>query len=944
MSHAPCHMPGPLAPLTDIRTDFSMSAIPKLLMTTSTRKIACTFCKRRKIKCDKQERCGGCVKYNNPLCVYENPKKRTPKNQVIETELDVLKNKILRLEEALNNTEGGSKVSPKASDILSGPLPAPFPQQVPQVSPGFLFSPGPLPLPGLFHSPGQFPSPGQYLSGQVPLFGLTPQYDPIRQNVMEPGYRYNQLLTQELRPLYQSKTTLTSSASASNSGANSVDDTNSISSEMTSAMVSDLGDKEDFDEKVRYLKKTMPLEPELAQLLAGRLYMFNAHKNLTIDAYERSCDDVLYFGVFSWRAYFKLDPGLFLLWSYLDEKVTNKEIAPFCDRKNNGPKSMSDEVTRAAFANSHLSIGESARDAGKTLGLNVQSNYNSNLSLISKIEMTLPNRKVIWKLIDIYFTTVYPKAPFADLEDFRAEVIKLIGSEVNESQPLIRIAEEIDFANLGILLLVLRFAYLSLFSDNVQENEKAFNSDDPDPEVQERKYLLNHPINVESYFLSQECLNKFNLFKVTDLRVMQLLLYTYIYRTTGPEFGVEPDSNENYNILGLLLLLATSLGLHRDPDLVKGSASPKEKELRRKIWYYVRMVDIFQGYIVGLPLRASFIPSDTKLPDINFAPHSAATSNSSPTSVMVELEKACKLLSPESISTIEQFLMAVMDVNKSYEVSEIMRQHRVLESIYDIIHREVVLDVLDADVDVDYFNMVKYKMFLFAQGSSISIIFHLYCHFDKLGDSELAFYFLSKIFSDFFPSLAEYCSLVDKNNKYLSILIQAAGSIFHKSLLIITGLLVRLKTFLSMNTVSEQDAILYNKFISTLEEYSNNILVYVNKFAERYYYNWFIGKSTEYALKVLDNSIQMSTSRFTTIKAQINMGILSDVLKVSKLHCLLDGVNLELRHSKDMANNQFLSDNVDHLWLYLNSMNRGDNTNNLSLIDAILRDLDNISP
>ena len=98
-------------------------------------------------------------------------------------------------------------------------------------------------------------------------------------------------------------------------------------------------------------------------------------------------------------------------------------------------------------------------------------------------------------------------------------------------------SRKIGFCILGILLLVLRLSYVSLFSYDLSINENYFTTDDPSPKAQQTKYLLNNPINIDVVSVAQECFNQFNIMRNCNMTLMQLALLTRIYHQVAPEDG-----------------------------------------------------------------------------------------------------------------------------------------------------------------------------------------------------------------------------------------------------------------------------------------------------------------------------------------------------------------------------------------------------------------------
>ncbi|GME88583.1 unnamed protein product [Ambrosiozyma monospora] len=93
-------------------------------------------------------------------------------------------------------------------------------------------------------------------------------------------------------------------------------------------------------------------------------------------------------------------------------------------------------------------------------------NYNNTKQVISVIEKHLPNRKVVWLLIDRFFDKLYINLPYVDEESFRIKVASIIDSADSSSQKikLSSIGSQYceEFLMICLLLIIIRLAWLTL--------------------------------------------------------------------------------------------------------------------------------------------------------------------------------------------------------------------------------------------------------------------------------------------------------------------------------------------------------------------------------------------------------------------------------------------------------------------------------------------------
>ena len=237
--------------------------------------------------------------------------------------------------------------------------------------------------------------------------------------------------------------------------------------------------------------------------------------------------------------------------------------------------------------------------------------FNSNFALQQILDV-LPENKVIWLSIKRFFTYVYPILPYLDQLSFITDVEKLIDGNhfrdrySEEKIGTLHVTKKLDFANLGILLLVLKFAEASLI----------VNEDPGDGSItwtKDEQYLLDHPLNEKMINVAQSCLNQFRLLRRCALPIFQLALLMNEYeKLNGLADGNDPDSQ---NFISMLIQMAISIGMNRDPskfDTFIGKG--KMGNLWRKIWYGLLSSDVKQYIQFGSGKSAMCDFYDTELP------------------------------------------------------------------------------------------------------------------------------------------------------------------------------------------------------------------------------------------------------------------------------------------------------------------------------------------
>lgn len=165
------------------------------------------------------------------------------------------------------------------------------------------------------------------------------------------------------------------------------------------------------------------------------------------------------------------------------------------------------------------------------------------------------------------------------------------------------------------MLIIIRFTYLSLFSNRNGVNENNLKTNDPSSKAQELKYLLSNPINIDVIHMAQLCLDQFELLRKTNLVVLQCALIMRLYHMFSPEDGDGADGGDSQIYSGMLIQMAYSMGLNREPDnFPEACNDEKVNNIGRKIWLFLALGDFNQAYSYGNPLCIDDKYVDTKLP------------------------------------------------------------------------------------------------------------------------------------------------------------------------------------------------------------------------------------------------------------------------------------------------------------------------------------------
>lgn len=504
----------------------------------------------------------------------------------------------------------------------------------------------------------------------------------------------------------------------------------------------------------------------------------------------------------------------------------------------------------------------------KGLGLSsLDKTIESKLELITKIEMVLPSKSVIWRYIGKFFFRAYYLFPFLDEEDFKKTMTRLIGPEIHnddDEKVSLELESKLDFAHLGILLIITRLGYLSLFTCIDDTNVEYLNSNSPDFKTQILKYLLNNPISVEVFHVAKECLKEFELFGIVNITIMQLALYVRLYQVYCPEYGDGPEDSDAQVFNGILFQLAYSLGLNRDPDYLITCNNEKLNNLGRKIWYGLLTLDMTQCLENGDPLDTKKYSFDTKLPY-----YKVGNSN------LLDVQKEQQVLDcfsffKDSYLPITQLLNNLLDVNGTVKISTLCKQiNFIKDKVFnnsDLMKNLFNLGKTSGSHE-QIANTLKYKMQLHVGCFFCSLYFYLYNILEKQGNYEFAFYYLIRVFDKILIHYVPiFCCIAEKNGGLFPIirfaLIPGIERMIYKLLLLIMTLIMRIK--ITIINIELYDNKVPNKDDETPQNYSKlvdlqDILIEIHelllktiyRYANRYYYSWIISRLNTFLIQLV---------------------------------------------------------------------------------------------
>lgn len=604
------------------------------------------------------------------------------------------------------------------------------------------------------------------------------------------------------------------------------------------------------------------------------------------------------YGPYSWFTIMKKDPSLVRLSEYVRVQNQNhfKSTLPLVPKDATTSKEVAlkseddheEEFRKKTLArDGHSDLAPFSDQLSSINEMKIKMNQNSlalgltffegelgqKTHLLEKIRLVLPTKMSIWILINRFFDCIYPFVPLIDEIWFRSEIKRLLGPEFykEEKYEAIKVEKRLDFATLGILLIVLRLSYLSTFSNNKAENDRALSSPNDSP-LAETKYILTHPIDIDVINLAQICLDQFDLYRGTNITVLQAAVFMRIYHLFSPEEGDGSDGGDSHVFNNMCLQIAYSMGLHREPNKYEGLVSDeKNNNIGRKLWFFLKWLDMNQSFQYGFPLSV-----DDEYNDVLVPYYRPGNSN---------------VLDANMEKSICEVLNAAEDLNQDFR--------RILKHSLSLRHKMTMADLTELlskfehKLDSKFGSLSKFtdgtinandylfrkvffcKAYMNAKSFLITMHFHFFLNFEKTGRQELAFFYLRKYLAvacgEF---LTEYLLLIENNHANFDpksttpdlILSPSIESLLHKTNQMNFSILVRINYAISslkqnLEVHSRNLLISFDyklryarlcKLSKLLEKFCKFGTSCLSRLSGRYYYAWRVSKAHNHIVELIN--------------------------------------------------------------------------------------------
>lgn len=602
-----------------------------------------------------------------------------------------------------------------------------------------------------------------------------------------------------------------------------------------------------------------------------------------------------HYGPLSWVTLLKIDNAVAAIWTHMEQIKNQYKVrgsTQFIPPHETSTKVERDFSEKAynddgehdvkLFRETEIKAGskrvvtqEQLNEKAKSLGLSFyKGGLDEELELVEKIRLVLPKQNVLWKLYKRFFTHLYVAMPLIDEAATKEQLQRLIGPEdYQDVKVTVKVEKKLDFAYLGLLLILIRFSYISLFSHDSTINEINFQTNNPEPKAQLIKFLLNNPIDIDVIDVAHLCLDQFNMMRCTNMAIMQLALMTRLYHLYAPELGDGIDGGDGLIFNATLVQMARSLGLHREPELFPDAfTDPRQNNLTRKIWYYVLILDLNTAMNEGTLTSAPFDSFDTKSPV--YVPGCENVDD-------VEIEKIACSCYPSFDYTYEpmsEMFSTVFKVRGGVSMADFVKRMNFMESFFKERYCDVPKEYTSTYENTDDAmpRTLKLKIYFTGTFHVASMHFHVFNHYERKKNVDLAYYYLKKItlviVHDVMPCFIE-CIRHKKNvfkNSADMITTPSFITVAHKSLIMLFSFYLRFKYWIHdrkrrydhnskmrlYDPADEVYKITFQQLVHLADLLDKCITHFrdgVARLSQRYYYAWRVAKAQNFLKKVLND-------------------------------------------------------------------------------------------
>lgn len=213
----------------------------------------------------------------------------------------------------------------------------------------------------------------------------------------------------------------------------------------------------------------------------------------------------------------------------------------------------------------------------------------------SKVVSDLPPLRIVLFLVETFFETLYPFAPFINKFSFMEEMKMALAQK--EYKTVVTPHGKQLHSTIALALIMMRFAFLTLPFQQFYSNSLSGNTQ------QMMKEIVENQVDIRPTYIGRAniLVSAAGCFSSISLRAIQAALLLRTYKLFCPEGN--DGGTESSILISSLIQMARFHGLHRNPDVYRNTIVDEEtKHLWRKIWAQLLYLDASQSFNLGSQL------------------------------------------------------------------------------------------------------------------------------------------------------------------------------------------------------------------------------------------------------------------------------------------------------------------------------------------------------
>lgn len=472
----------------------------------------------------------------------------------------------------------------------------------------------------------------------------------------------------------------------------------------------------------------------------------------------------------------------------------------------------------------------------------------------------LPNKRVIWLLIERFYRYVYPFAPYSDYSCCKRQLARVLNTKKErdynseEFITVINIKNKLDLAYVGTTLVMLKLAYKSLITVN-DEALSLSNSE-------EENYLRNHPLSDRMIEMAKYIIGNYDFMKRCTFPIYQFaLLLNFYQKIDGEKLYTQGETHLSSSIL---VQMAASLGMNRDPSkFANFSCNSSCCSLGRKIWHSLVSIDNFQYFQEGVPKSIVESSCDTELPQFN--PSFSNNNDLNIEKLTIQLIHTRHEIEAE----IKPIADKICDIHNPPTVLCVLE---LLENFEEtLVGKFDYLDTLfKKSSNITYYKRLEKVGNTLIVFEALSFIFTVFLHlglkFESMKHFSAAKFFSSKILACTMSFLSVIPEIASSSHEFFGagfdfVVIPSTEIMLCKNMVFITSNYVKYSIFkqklLKYDSLDVVKLKLINRILHTIlyDIFYNKHLKVLKLLASNFFFAWRILKAQSYIFKVLKDGL-----------------------------------------------------------------------------------------